>query len=130
MDAATRPPYVDHMTPHDDTAAYHAFFMLVRATNHWLALRPPQRFAFVTDVIGPILERHPDVSMRFFDSEAFSARVSDVVLWETADLLAYQAVVEDLRETDFWGHYFEVVEILASIENGYARHYGVVPVGA
>lgn len=103
----------------------HVFFMLVRTTPTWLALTPTERFAFLGEVIAPILGRHPDVSMRFFDSEAFHAGYSDVVMWETETLLSYQAIVEELRETSFWGHYFEVVDIVASIENAYARHYAV-----
>lgn len=34
-------------------------------------------------------------------------------------------MVEDLRETPFWDMYLEVVEIVASVESGYAVHYGV-----
>jgi hypothetical protein len=108
-------------------AINHAFFMLVRTTVAWLRLTPKERFAFVGEVIRPILVKHPTVSMRFFDAEAFNAHVSDVIVWETADVMAYQAVVEDLRETMFWGTYFEVVTIVPSVENGYAIHYGVDP---
>ncbi|MDQ0771765.1 hypothetical protein QF026_000231 [Streptomyces aurantiacus] len=32
-------------------------------------------------------------------------------------------VIEALRETPFWDHYFEIVEILVGVENGYAKHY-------
>lgn len=103
----------------------HVFFMLVRTTPTWLALTPTERFAFLGDTIAPILGRHPDVSMRFFDSEAFNAAYSDVVMWETKTLLSYQAIVEELRETRFWGAYFEVIDIVASIENAYALHYDV-----
>ena len=110
-------------------AANHVFFMLVKTTTDWLALSPTDRFAFLGEVIAPILKRNPGVSMRFFDSEAFSSRFTDVVMWETFDVLAYQAVVEDLRETKFWGCYFDVAEIVGSIENGYARHYDVEPIG-
>jgi hypothetical protein len=106
----------------------HAFFMHVRTTTAWLKLVPQQRFAFLDDVIRPLLKKHPNVSMRFFDAEAFSADVTDVLLWETASVMAYQAVVEDLRETAFWGTYFEVVAIVASVENAYALHYNVSPV--
>lgn len=105
----------------------HTFFMLVRTTPAWIALTPPERFAFLDETIKPILGRHPGVSMRYFDSEAFHARYSDVIMWETPDLLAYQAIVEELRETRFWGDLFEIVEIVASIENAYARHYAVTP---
>ncbi len=101
--------------------------MLVRTTNEWLALEPKARFAFLGEVIVPILQANPSVSMRFFDSEAFSGQYSDVVMWETADPMAYQAIVESLRETRFWGYYFEVRDIVASIENAYARHYEVDP---
>ena len=103
----------------------HTFFMLIRTTPTWLALAPKDRFGFLGDVIAPILKRHPDVSMRFFDSEAFNSRFTDVVMWETASIMSYQAVVEELRETPFWDMYFQVVEIVASIENAYAIHYDV-----
>ncbi len=103
--------------------------MLVHTTPEWLRLAPAERFAFVDDTIRPLLARHPAVSMRFFDAEAFSARYTDMLLWETDDLLAYGAVVEELRETPFWDTYFEVVDIVPAVENGYARHYGVEAVG-
>jgi Darcynin, domain of unknown function len=105
----------------------HTFFMLVRTTREWIRLTPKERFAFVGEVIAPILQAHPAVTMRYFDSEAFSANVSDILMWETADVMAYQSVVEGLRETLFWGHYFEMREIVASVENAYAIHYGVAP---
>ncbi len=105
----------------------HAHVMLVRTTTEWLRLTPSERFAFLDDTIRPLLARHPAVSMRFFDSEAFSSRYTDIVLWESADVLTYQAVVEELRETLFWDTYFEVVEIVPGIENAYARQYNVTP---
>jgi Darcynin, domain of unknown function len=112
-------------TPDAPPAINYVFFMQVRTTNEWLALAPPDRFSFLDAVIRPILARHPKVSMRYFDSEAFSAEVTDVIMWETTDVMAYQSVVESLRETRFWGTYFQMVSIVASIENGYAIHYGV-----
>ncbi len=106
----------------------HTFFMLVRATTEWLQLSPPERFTFVDATLRPILARIPAVSLRYFDSEAFNSRISDVMMWETTDVDAYSAVVEELRETRFWDHYFEIVEIIPSVEDGYATHYGVAPV--
>ena len=107
-----------------------SIFMLVRATSHWLALAPEQRFAFIEAEIQPRLVRHPGVRVRFFDVEHMSARISDVVLFETGDLAQYRSLVEGIRETPFWDHYFEVREILPGVENGYARHYGIEPYGA
>jgi chlorite dismutase len=105
----------------------HVFFMLVRTTPTWLSLTPDERFAFLGEGVAPILDRHPDVSMRFFDSEAFNADYTDVVMWETRSIMSYQAIVEELRETPFWGTYFEVVDIVAAIENAYAMQYDVDP---
>ncbi len=105
-------------------------FMLVKTTNTWLQLPPKERFAFVDRVIKPILAQHPTVTLRFFDIEAFNARVTDVMIWETRDLAQYQSLVEHLRETAFWGTYFEVLDILPGIEDGYADHYHVEKISA
>ena len=104
-----------------------SIFMLVKTTNVWLTLSPEERFAFLDREINPILQKYPDVNMQFFDTEGFNSRVTDVVLWKTQDLESYQAVVENLREGNFWGTYFEVIEILPGIENAYASYYEVDP---
>jgi hypothetical protein len=107
----------------------HTIFMLVKTTNTWLALPPAERFGFLDTDINPILTAHPTVKMRFFDAEGFNSRVTDVIVWETVDLAQYRAVVEGLRESRFWGTYFEVVEIILGAENAYADHYQVTPYG-
>lgn len=103
-------------------------FMPLRATPRWLALTPEQRFSFLGAVIEPILTRNDRVRLRFFDCEFYSAHVSDMAMWETDDLAAWQALVEDLRETEFWDSYFEVKDVLLSVENAYAHHYGKVAI--
>jgi len=102
--------------------------MLVKTTKTWLKISPKQRFEFLERTISPILKKHPSVQMRFFDSEAFSGRFTDVLMWETTEVKEYQFLVEELRETLFWGTYFEIVEIIPAIENAYASYYRVAPV--
>lgn len=104
-------------------------FMLVKTNDPWLKLTPEQRFAFLGSDIEPILKGHPGVRLRFFDTEFFNSDVTDVLVWETSDLKAYQMVIEALRESRFWDHYFQVVSILPGIENAYASNYNVKPVG-
>ena len=99
--------------------------MIVKTTTEWLALPPAVRFDFVREVLVPLLGKHAEIKLRFFDVEAFSARASDVLVWETQDLSSYQSLVEDLRETAFWDRYFSVLDILPGFEDGYADHYGV-----
>lgn len=105
----------------------HVYFMLVKTTTTWLQIPTNQRFEFVKEIIIPILAKYPTVKMRYFDSEAFSGRYTDVLMWETANVGDYQSLVEKLRETLFWGTYFEIVEIIPAIENAYATFNEVTP---
>lgn len=101
-------------------------FMLVKTTPEWLAMTVEQRIhAFETQILPVVKEKAEGVRSRFFDTEFYSARVTDVWMWEAVDHQAYQLVVEALRETPFWDRYFEIAEILVGMENGYARNYGV-----
>ncbi|PRY39703.1 darcynin family protein [Umezawaea tangerina] len=101
-------------------------FMLVKTTSEWLALSVPRRIeVFRTEVLPAIEEKVQGVRSRFFDTEFYSARVTDVWMWEARDHHSYQLLVEALRETSFWDQYFEVVELLVGVENGYAKNYDV-----
>lgn len=102
-------------------------FMLVKTTITWLKLEPKGRFDFLDKTIQPILKSHPNVKMRFYDSEAFSGSASDIIVWTTNDLRSYQHLVEKLRESIFWGTYFDVLNIIPTIENAYAEMYDVKP---
>jgi len=103
-------------------------FMLIKTTPKWLTLTVPQRMeAFETEIVPVIEEKAEGVRSRFFDTEFYSARVTDVWVWEARDHESYQLLVEALRETPFWDTYFEVVDLLVGVENGYARNYGVDP---
>ncbi|MCU7726243.1 darcynin [Actinoplanes sp. KI2] len=97
-------------------------FILVKTTRAWLEMSIPQRIAaFETNVLPTVREKAKDVRSRFYDTEFYTARVTDVWVWEARDHEAFQLVIEALRETPFWDHYFEVVEILVGVENGYAK---------
>ena len=106
-----------------EAATIYSIFMLLKTTNAWLALKPKDRFQFMDENIWPIVEKYPEVKIRYFDAEAFNASYSDIILWETSNLQGYQAIVEQLRETLFWGHYFDVAEIVPTLENAYANYY-------
>ncbi|MYU07237.1 darcynin [Streptomyces sp. SID8366] len=104
-------------------------FMLVKTTPEWLALTVQERVdAFTTQVRPAIEARTTGVRSRFYDTEFYSARVTDVWVWEAEDHHAYQLLIDALRETPFWDRYFEIVDLLVGTENGYARTYGLEPV--
>ena len=95
------------------------FFMLVKTTRHWLDLPNEQRQAFFENEVYPIVAARPQVTVQYFEPEAFSARATDILVWRTSDISAWCAICDQLRETRFWDHYFEVLEILPSIQANY-----------
>ncbi|MER6694850.1 darcynin family protein [Streptomyces minutiscleroticus] len=101
-------------------------FMLIKTTSEWLAMTPQERVsALTTQVIPAIRARTTGVRSRFYDTEFYSTRVTDVWVWEADDHDAYQLLIDALRETPFWDRYFTVVDLLVGTENGYARTYGL-----
>jgi hypothetical protein len=99
-------------------------FMLVKTMPEWLGLPVDQRFGLLKEHVEPLLRKYrADIRLRFYDVEFYATRVTDIWFWEARNHHAYQLLVEDLRETPFWDHYFEIVEILTGIENAYAKNY-------
>jgi hypothetical protein len=106
-------------------------FMLVKTSPEWLAFSIDERFKLLATHIEPILRKHrPKVTLRFYDVEFYSARVTDLWVWDATDHQAYEVLVEDLRETPFWDRYFQIVEILPAVENAYAKNYSRAPLSA
>jgi hypothetical protein len=106
-------------------------FVLVKTTPEWLGFSVDERFAHFGRYMQPILKKYEDqVRFTFYDTEFFSARVTDVWMWEATSRHAYEMVVEELRETPLWDRFFSIVEILAGIENAHARNYHRAAVSA
>lgn len=115
--------------PTAETAPPVTAFMLIKTTPEWLAMTPRERMdAFATRVVPAIEAKTTGVRSRFYDTEFYSTRVTDVWVWEADDHEAYQLLIDALRETPFWDRYFEIVDLLVGTENGYARTYGLDPV--
>jgi len=111
---------------HDVAGAFAlTVFMLVKTAPEWLGFSIDERFRLLGEHLQPIVSKHQaGVRLRFYDVEFYSARVTDLWMWEANDHHAYELLVEDLRETPFWDRYFDIVEILPGVENAYARNYG------
>ncbi len=99
-------------------------FMLVKTTVEWLGHPVDERNQIAREKLTPVLRKHaPGVRMRFFDIEFYSARVSDIWMWDCKDHHSYQMLVEELREGPFWDRYFQIVEILPGVEDAYVKNY-------
>lgn len=98
-------------------------FMLLKATPHWLALSHDERQAFHDRLSMQVFDRFPEVRLRCYDAGAFHGRCTDVALWETTDLPQYYFAVDALRDTEFFGKpYFEVVDVITGVEDGWQAH--------
>ncbi|WP_339614562.1 darcynin family protein [uncultured Parvibaculum sp.] len=97
----------------------YAIFVHLRTTPSWLALPRAQRSAIAAEAFAQALPSD-EVRMRYFDAEAFTGRCTDLALFETTDLKAYYFAIERLRDTPlFTVPYFEVTDIIATVEDGY-----------
>jgi hypothetical protein len=94
-------------------------FLLLMASPEWLALDRPARAEIAEAALSHAFASH-DLALRFFDAEAFNARVSDVAMIEAANSEAYYFVMERLRDTPLFSKpYFRLVDIIPAFEDGF-----------
>lgn len=99
------------------------FFVLLNATPAWLALDRQTRRDFVEKELNPLFADHPEVKVRFYDAEAFTGRCSDIAVFEAEDIREYYFLMEGLRDSKLYTvPYFEVVDIIPAIEEGFAEY--------
>lgn len=90
----------------------YTIFVHMMATKEWLSLSREQRAQFVQADLGPILAQHEQVTFKFYDVEAFSARCSDIAVFETNALDAYASLMDAIRDSKiFTVPYFHIVDI-------------------
>jgi len=98
----------------------YSFFVHMQATKAWLSLSRDERSDYFSTTIGTILARYPSVVLRLYDAEAFSAKCSDIAVFETDIIQDYSFLMDALRDSDvFTVPYFVVVDIFPAIEEGF-----------
>lgn len=101
----------------------YAYFLLLRATPSWLRLSRTERRLLADQTLQPLLKAAPDLRMRHFDAEAFTAQCSDVMMIESGDPQAYYFFIEGLRDSPLiCTPYFEVLQIVPAVEDGYRAY--------
>ncbi|WP_128545787.1 darcynin family protein [Larkinella soli] len=98
-------------------------FVLYQTTPAWLARTREQRSAFFSETVAPLLARYENrLSARFFDSEAFHALVSDLLMISCDELQDYYHFMEHLRDTAlFTVPYVVLKDVIVSLENGFQK---------
>jgi len=96
-----------------------SLFLLLRTTPAWLALSRDERNNIAGQAMNLALSGQA-VSLRYFDAEAFSGRCTDLALLSAMDLRACYKVIERLRDSPLFSvPYFEVVDIIPTLEDGF-----------
>ena len=94
-------------------------FILLKTTNEWLKLKRTDRNQIADQAFAHIF-KDESVSLKMFDAEAFTSKCTDVAMFQTEDLKKYYFVIERLRDSILITHpYFEIVEIIPTIEDGF-----------
>lgn len=97
----------------------YTIFMLLKTTPAWLALSRPHRNEIAQSVFEKALQGD-EIRLRHFDAEAFTARCTDIAVFDTDNLQAYYFAVECIRDSALMTiPYFEIIDIIPAIENGF-----------
>lgn len=97
----------------------YTILVLLNATAKWLALSRNERAHFYEKNVLPVfLKKTSSLSVRFFDSEYFTAGISDFLIISTSDLDQYKLLIELLRDSAVYSvPYFTVKDIIVGQEN-------------
>ncbi|YCH32295.1 hypothetical protein M1D48_09885 [Erwinia sp. D4-22] len=94
-------------------------FVLLKTTKEWLRLERAERNRIADSVLSTVLS-DSTVTLRMFDAEAFTTNCTDVAMFQAEDMQAFYFTIERLRDSELITKpYFEMVEIIPTIEGGY-----------
>lgn len=101
-------------------------FFLVKTSPEWLSFSFDERLKHARDTFQPILEQFTGrVRLNWYDTEFYTATITDIWMLEAQDHHSYQLFCEKLRETPFWDRYFMIKEIFVGERNAWAKNYDV-----
>jgi hypothetical protein len=103
--------------------------VMLTALPQWLQLSRGERNSFIGREVGPILAKYEGhITVRWLDCEAFTARCSDMAVFETANLQDYYFLMEELRDTGLFARpYFKLEDVVIGLEDGF-RAFEAQPV--
>jgi hypothetical protein len=101
-------------------------FFLVKTSPEWLGFSFEERLAHARNTFLPIIEEFSGgVKMHWYDTEFYTATITDIWMIEAKDHESYQMFCEKLRETAFWDRFFIIKEIFLGEKNAWAKNYAV-----
>ena len=90
-------------------AAEYCFVVSIKANPKWLDLKRSKRNEHWKDVGSIVAEYADKVSFKYYDSDAFHAHMSDMIICETKDPLAYHHLWDRIKDTSIFCHDFYAI---------------------
>lgn len=103
-------------------------FFLVKTSPEWLGFTFEDRLSHARSTFQPILDEFAnDVRLNWYDTEFYTATITDIWMIDARNHESYQLFCEKLRETAFWDRFFFIKEIFLGEKNAWAKNYEVAP---
>jgi Darcynin, domain of unknown function len=100
-------------------------FIHVKTSPEWLGFTIPERVERVNGTLRLLIKEFADtVIFRWYDTEFYTAKVTDIMVMDCKDHFSYQLFLDKLRETPFWDKWFSIEEIIVGELNAASKTYG------
>ena len=98
----------------------HTFIVLLEFYPKWLQLSRENRNEKAQSLLA-IINKYPNISVRFFDAEAFpGANYTDFAICETTDIAGYHFMWEEIRDTNLYTEgYFKIKNVIFGVEDAF-----------
>lgn len=93
------------------------YVVSIKAAPSWLALGRSERDGCWNTVREVCREFSDQVSFQYYDSDAFHAHMSDMIICETTDPLAYHHLWDRIKDTTiFTNAYYSITDVRSGIK--------------
>jgi hypothetical protein len=106
-----------------NTSKKFTIFAYFHVTPEWLSLTKDERIATRDRAFIPIFSRYREqVSIRLFDTWAFTHTSTDMLMFETPNLMAYYALMDELKNTEIFSkNLLKRAETVVAVEDDFVR---------
>jgi len=95
----------------------YCFVVSIKANPIWLKLERDERKTHWNDVSTVVKEYAGKVTFQYYDSDAFHAHMSDMIICETNDPLDYHHLWDRIKDTSiFCQAYYSITDIRSGIK--------------
>lgn len=98
-------------------AVEYCFVVSIKANPSWLKLSRDQRQEHWQVVAQIVTEYQDKVSFQYYDSDAFHAHFSDMIICEVQDPLAYHHLWDRIKDTSIFSEaYYSITDVRSGIK--------------